>query len=93
MPSKRRRTATAERVARPDAVTRRLLRAAPAVVIAASELRRPGAPVADLTALLRPAPEDALTPLAVGPFVNSALHEGPGCAEPLHDSSLFDRPS
>jgi putative SOS response-associated peptidase YedK len=42
--------------------------------------------------LLRPAPDDALTALAVGPFVNSARHEGPSCVERLGGSSLFDRP-
>ena len=38
----------------------------------------PDAAPADLGPLLRPAPDDALTALAVGPFVNSARHEGMG---------------
>jgi putative SOS response-associated peptidase YedK len=47
---------------------------------------------ADLLGLLRPTPDDALSALAVGPFVNSARHEGPGCVEPPGGPSLFDRP-
>jgi putative SOS response-associated peptidase YedK len=46
-----------------------------------------------LLALLRPAPDDTLAAVAVGPFVNSARHEGPGCAEPLGGASLFDGPT
>jgi putative SOS response-associated peptidase YedK len=46
----------------------------------------------EMLTLLRPAPDDALTALAVGPLVNSARHEGPGCVEPLVGASLFDRP-
>jgi putative SOS response-associated peptidase YedK len=49
------------------------------------------ATLADLPALLRPARDDALMALAVGPFVNSARHEGPRCVEPLPGPSLFDR--
>ena len=33
-----------------------------------------------------------LPPLAVGPFVNSARHEGPGCVEPAGGAPLFDWP-
>jgi putative SOS response-associated peptidase YedK len=53
----------------------------------------PSAAPADLPALLRPAPDDALTAAAVSGFVNSARHEGPRCVEPLRDAPLFDRPS
>jgi putative SOS response-associated peptidase YedK len=60
-----------------------------------ARLHRHGGPAvatpAGLLALLRPAPDDALAALAVGPFVNSARHEGPGCVEPLGDPSFFDR--
>jgi putative SOS response-associated peptidase YedK len=47
---------------------------------------------ADLVPLLRPAPDDGLAALAVGPFVNSARHEGPGCVEPPGEAPLFERP-
>jgi putative SOS response-associated peptidase YedK len=52
----------------------------------------PDAAPADLLPLPRPAPDDALAALAVGVFVNSARHEGPGCVEPPGGPSLFDRP-
>jgi putative SOS response-associated peptidase YedK len=45
----------------------------------------------DLLPLLPPAPDDALAAVAVGPFVNSARHEGPGCVEPLGGAPVFDR--
>jgi putative SOS response-associated peptidase YedK len=44
-----------------------------------------------LLPLLRPASDDALTAMAVRPFVNDARHEGPGCVELLCEPSLFDR--
>jgi putative SOS response-associated peptidase YedK len=46
---------------------------------------------AELLALLRPVPDDALTATPISAFVNSARHEGPGCVEPVNDPSLFDR--
>ena len=52
----------------------------------------PDAAPANLVPMLRPAPDDALAAVAVGPYVNSARHEGPGCVEPLGGPSLFDRP-
>ena len=64
------------------------------VLLGVSDLDRwlsPDAAPADLLSLLRPAPDEALTALAVGPFVNSARREGPGCVEPLGGPSLFDR--
>jgi putative SOS response-associated peptidase YedK len=53
----------------------------------------PAAAPADLLALLRPAPDDALTAAAVSAFVNSARHEGPRCVAPANDSPHLDRPS
>ena len=51
----------------------------------------PDATPPDLFPLLRPAPDDALTALAVGMLVNSACHEGPGCVELLGGPALSDR--
>jgi putative SOS response-associated peptidase YedK len=45
---------------------------------------------AELSPLLRPAPDDLLAAVPVGPYVNSARREGPACVEPPHDPSLFD---
>jgi putative SOS response-associated peptidase YedK len=49
----------------------------------------PSAEPAGLKALLKPSPAELLEAVRVGPYVNKAGNEGPGCVEPVRDLGFY----